>query len=439
MTQKRILMECVIGSRTYNLHNQMEKQQDEKDFFTAYLDFVDLKSTESPAIYHRWVCASMLGAMMGRQIYLPFGHGKIYPNQYIMLMGSPATKKGTAMKVGERFLRATGYDRFSADKNSKEQFLKGMKQYDGDNENGMMDLEVLTLDAPAECYLYAEEFVDFIGQGDTGFMMMLTKLWDNPPVYKHPKITGKDVEVHKPTVSVLGASTAATFALSFPPEAVGTGFMSRMLLIFAEPTNQRIAWPGAPDEMQKAMIVERMKEMRKLKGEMKKTKEFHELAEKIYQNMVFIPDERFAYYMERRHQHLLKLSMILAISDLSMVINTKHLIRANTMLIAAESKMPKALGEFGASKYSAVNNMILNLLTRKHYPQTATDIWKEVHKELSKLTELIDILSNLMKAEKIQVQTIKGKTGYVPYEKKEIQWDPTFMDLEWLTDYEQGV
>jgi len=417
----------------------MENKNGEKDFFTAYLDFVDLKATESPAIYHRWVCASMIGAMMGRQIYLPFGHGKIYPNQYIMLMGSPATKKGTAMKVGERFLRATGYDRFSADKNSKEQFLKGMKQFDGDNENGLMDLEVLTFDAPAECYLYAEEFVDFIGQGDTGFMMMLTKLWDNPEVYKHPKITGKDVEVTKPTVSVLGASTATTFALSFPPEAVGTGFMSRMLLIYAEPTHQRIAWPGIPDQIQKAIIVERMKEMRKLKGEMLKTKEFHNLVEKMYRKMLYIPDERFAYYMERRQQHLLKLSMVLAISDLSMTLNTRHLIRANTMLVAAESKMPKALGEFGASKYSAVNNMILEFLGRKHLPQNATDIWKEVHKELGKMSELADVLNNLTKAEKIQVCQVRGKQGYLPYQKPKVEWDPEFLDLEWLTEYEKGV
>lgn len=417
----------------------MENKNVEKDFFTAYLDFVDLKATESPAIYHRWVCASMIGAMMGRQIYLPFGHGKIYPNQYIMLMGSPATKKGTAMKVGERFLRATGYDRFSADKNSKEQFLKGMKQFDGDNENGLMDLEVLTFDAPAECYLYAEEFVDFIGQGDTGFMMMLTKLWDNPEVYKHPKITGKDVEVIKPTVSVLGASTATTFALSFPPEAVGTGFMSRMLLIYAEPTHQRIAWPGIPDQIQKAVIVERMKEMRKLKGEMLKTKEFHNLVEKMYRKMLYIPDERFAYYMERRQQHLLKLSMVLAISDLSMTLNTRHLIRANTMLVAAESKMPKALGEFGASKYSAVNNMILEFLGRKHLPQNATDIWKEVHKELGKMSELADVLNNLTKAEKIQVCQVRGKQGYLPYQKPKVEWDPEFLDLEWLTEYEKGV
>jgi len=417
----------------------MENNNEEKDFFTAYLDFVDLKSTESPAIYHRWVCASVIGAMMGRQVFLPFGHGKIYPNQYIMLMGSPATKKGTAMKVGERFLRATGYDRFSADKNSKEQFLKGMKQFDGDNENGMQDLEVLVLDAPAECYLYAEEFVDFIGQGDTGFMMMLTKLWDNPSEYKHPKITGKDVLVTKPTISVLGASTATTFALSFPPEAVGTGFMSRMLLIYAEPTNQRIAWPGVPDQIQKAVLVERMKEMRKLKGEMRKTKDFHEIAGEIYRKMIYIPDERFAYYMERRHQHLLKLSIVLAVSDLSMILSSKHIIRANTMLVAAENKMPRALGEFGASKYSAVNNMILEFLGRKHLPQTATDIWKEVHKELGKMSELADVLNNLTKAEKIQYCTVRGKTGYLPFVKPTAEWSKEFLDLDWLTEYEKGV
>lgn len=69
-----------------------------KDFFRAFLNFCDLPNQEAPPIYFRWVCASIVGAMMGRQVYLPFGASKIYPKSVHALMGPPATKKGTAMK-----------------------------------------------------------------------------------------------------------------------------------------------------------------------------------------------------------------------------------------------------------------------------------------------------------------------------------------------------
>src|SRR5688572_27538290 len=98
------------------------------DFFTKYMEFVDLENQEAPAVYHRWTLASAIGTILGRQFYLPFGKGKIYPNQFIMLMGTPGTRKGTAMNIGKELLKKAGYNRFSASRTSLERFLIDMKQ-----------------------------------------------------------------------------------------------------------------------------------------------------------------------------------------------------------------------------------------------------------------------------------------------------------------------
>ena len=407
-----------------------------KDFFRAFLNFCDLPNQEAPPIYFRWVCASIIGAMMGRQVYLPFGASKIYPNQYMLLMGPPATKKGTAMKWGSRLLKKTGYSRWAPDKCSKEQFIKSMKCFDDDSPEGIAELEALVVDAPAESYIFAEEFVDFIGQNDTMFMVMLTKLWDNMDQYEHQKITGKDVVVSKPTVNLIGASTADTFALSFPVESLGTGFMSRILLIYAEPIGKRISWPAVPDPLQEEMLVSWLKEMRSIKGEMDLTVEAKKLVGDIYQNMIFIDDERFQYYMERRHQHLLKLSMVLAISDVRKVIATKDVIRANTMLVSAERRMSKALGEYGASKYSTAAGRILQFLSKQVMPMNAGAIWKVVDKDLKNQIELGEVLNNLKLSEKIQWIRVRGKEGYMTRHLEVKEWKPEFVDWSWLTPQE---
>lgn len=413
------------------------KTNETKDFFTAYLDYVNLDESECPAIYHRWGAASVVGTLLGRSVWVPFGHSVIYPNQYIMLMGPPASKKGTAIGVCKRLLKSAGYTRFSADRTSKEAFLKGMKQFESDAPEAIAELEALVLDAPSETYICAGEFVDFIGQGDTGFMMTLTNLWDNLDVYIHPKITGKDVRVDKPTVNMFGASTPTTFSLAFPPEAMGSGFLSRVLLIHSDGSGQKVPWPAHSDPLKGELLKQRLLEIKQLRGVMAFLPEAKDLTGEIYKKMVPVEDSRFAHYMDRRHTHLIKLSIIMAASAGRMEITYTDVIRANTMLAGAEVRMNKALGEFGASKHAGGANVVLEVLRNKHLPMNSGDIWKHVYREITKMQELVEILENLKRSEKIQVVTVKGKTGYLPLNKPAVQWDAKYIDSGWLTSQEQ--
>jgi len=404
------------------------------DFFSAYMDYVDLDHSEAPAIYHRWVCASIIGALLGRSVHFQLGPHTIYPNQFIMLMGSPGTRKGSAMGVGKGLLKAVGYSRFSADKTSKERFLMDMKATD--LVNGFDDLESIELDAASESYICAGEFTDFIGQNNMEFVTMLTNLWDNLPEYTQPKITGKSVLIVKPTVNLLGGNTVQGFALAFPPEALGNGFLSRVLLVHSEPTGIKIPWPMELDHVKKDNLVQRLKLIKTLGGKFGVTKAAKELGSSIYKNEMPVEDHRFQYYAQRRYIHLLKLSLIIAASELSTEISDVHMIRANTMLAMAEKDMPRALGEYGKSKYAVVSGAILEYLIHRTMPASSTDIWKVVHKDITKVTELAEVLSSLKAADKIQVMTIKGKTGYMPKLKPASEWPEKLLDKSWLTDRE---
>jgi hypothetical protein len=408
----------------------------DKDLFSYYMDFVDLDNQEAPAIYHRWTLASIIGTILGRQFYLPFGKGIIYPNQFIMLMGTPGTRKGSAMNIGRDLLKAAGYSRFSASRTSLERFLIDMKHWDDTVD--VLELEELAFDGPSESYIFAGEFVDFIGPNDISFINLLTNLWDNPPDYKHPKIQGKSVEVHKPTVNLFGGSTPQTFAIAFPPEVIGTGFTSRLLLIHAEPTGKKIAWPSITDALISEALIMHLKDIREnIKGEAIFTHGARRLADKIYGNEVPVDDSRFTFYQQRRHTHLLKLALIHAAADLTREVSEEHLLRANTMLSRAERWMPKALGEFGKSRYAAASNEILQFLGRRTKPATVADIWKVVDRVLTKLPELTEVLSNLKSADKIQTITMVGKTGYMPKHTEKPEWKNEFILSDWLTEEEK--
>lgn len=408
------------------------------DFISAYMEYVGLDTSEAPAIYHRWTCVSIIAALLGRQVHIPFGHSIIYPNHYMMLMGEPGARKGSAMGIGKHLLKKVGYGRFAADKTSKERFLMDMKQIDVSPGDAIEEFEMLSFEEPAETYIMSGEFTDFIGQNNMEFVTMLTNLWDNLPEYSQPKITGKSVKVEKPTVNLLGANTVQGFTLAFPPEALGNGFLSRMIMVYGEATGVKVAWPAPPDPMFTELLVHHMKDIAQtIKGEMTVSKDAYNLAEVIYAKQIPVDDPRFSHYDTRRHTHLLKLSMIIAASELQTIIQTKHMIRANTMLAAAEKRMPLALGEYGKSKHSDVANAILQFLSKKILPVQPTEIYKHVFRDLPKQSELAEVLAGLKMAEKVQVTQVKGKTGYMIHHRPVVQWPDELLDMDWLTESER--
>lgn len=405
------------------------------DFFTEYMTYADLDHSEAPPIYHRWVCASILGALLGRGVHFQLGPHTIYPNQFMMLMGSPGTRKGSAMGVGKGLLKAVGYSRFAADRTSKERFLMDMRSTD--LISGFDDIETIELDAPSESYICAGEFTDFIGQNNMEFVTMLTNLWDNLPEYTQPKIAGSSVKVEKPTVNMLGGNTVQGFALAFPPEALGNGFLSRVLFIYSDPTGIKIPWPMELDVERRNLLVERLQMIKTLRGGFKVSAKAKLIGAKMYNSEIPVDDPRFTHYAQRRYIHLLKLSLILAAADLKNTIEDVHMIRANTMLVMAEKHMPRALGEYGKSKYAIVSGAVIEYLMRSTTPRSATDIWKIVHKDINKITELAEILSSLKAADKIQVMQVRGKTGYMICLRPPKEWPTELLDMDWLTDRER--
>lgn len=403
------------------------------NFFTNYFEYVG--ESEAPTIYHRWCAVSMLGALLCRNVWFPFGHGRIYPNQYIMLMGSPGTRKGTAINISTKLLRGMGFNRFAPDRLSKERFLMEMKpKFDEELDS---DLEALVFDAPSEIYVVAEEFTDFVGQGGMEFMTMLTKLWDNMDKYEHPKIHGKSVIVDKPTVNIIGGNTAQGLSLAIPPEALGNGFMSRIIFVQSEPTGKKITFPKSVSPELFQNLIDKMEEIKgTIAGEMSYTEDAATLLDRMYKEYINVDDHRFSHYGTRRFTHLLKLCIIFAAAELRTEITREDALNANTLLYYTELRMPKALGEFGRSKHSDNSHAILELLNHSSKPWTINEIYKQVAKDISDVRDLSTILKNLMTAEKIQVVTIKGKQGYMPLYKEVKRWDSSLLNESFLMEEE---
>ena len=410
-----------------------------RDLFSHYLEYTS--GMEPPAVFNRWALICSIGAFLGRQYYFSHGHFEIYPNMYAMLLGVSGTRKSTAIKLAKKLIQLAGYSTVAADKSTKEKFLLDLAGEDIQGHNGHDILEQTLFGSESsgedkEIFIMADEFNDFFGNGNIEFISLLGSLWDYSGNYKNRIKTGKSVEIHNPTVSILGGNTPTQFNSAFPPETLGQGFFSRILLIHGEPNGKRITFPKLPDVESTERIVRYFKNIKLIvAGKSNLSKGAETLLDRIYQANPRVDDVRFDSYSNRRFTHLLKLSLIVSASRLSTEIGEHDVIYANTILSHAEQFMPKALGQFGKSKHSDITHKVLDVIQSADKPLKLNEIWIHVSNDLEKISILQEIMMNLGQAGKIQSVL---NQGFLP-KKKAIDSTDIAVDFSLLTDEERGM
>lgn len=379
--------------------------------FDKYFKYVE--NTEPPLVFHRWSLLASLGALLGRQYSFPFGDFNIFPNQYVMLIGDPGTRKSTAIKLAKKILGATGYANFSFDRTSKEKFLLDLEGVESDDGVVKNPNQVMTNlfggdfgTDPREVYIVADEFNTFIGPGNMDFLSLLGNLWDwddeSQPFRQRLK-NSRSVSIYQPTINILGGNTHAGFAEAFPPQSIGQGFLSRLILVFGESSGKKIAFPIKPSDELRQELCDLLLEMKNsVHGQATMSSKARQMMEVIYRTFNGLEDARFTHYSTRRQTHLIKLCMLMAAANLRTEIQAEDVLFANTLLTYTEHRMPAALGEFGKSKNSDVAARILSVLAKATAPVPEQDLWKQVQSDLEKPEDMQKILAGLLQATKIQ-------------------------------------
>jgi len=375
--------------------------------------------TEPPKIFHLWAALSASSTVLGRNIWFRFGDGNIYPNLYMMFIGSPGSRKSSAIKSAKKLVVKSGYETIAPNKSSKEKFLMDFElgfTYASDEMEPELDV-MAYLDGDIdgevkEVYIAADEWLAFFGEGNVNFATCLGDLWDYEGIYRERLKNSKSVTIPHPTVSILGGATHETFKLAFPASLLGHGFLSRMLLIYGERSPLRITWPYPITDEDEEPIIQALANMRSgLYGEAKPDDSALKALDEIYRSWVDLEDTRLQHYGTRRFTQLLKLCLTMLGHKGSLVLTAEEVIAANTILTHAEQYMGKALGEFGAAKTSNVAHIIISHLEAASKPLTSKELWKLVSRDLESPNQLVQVLQNLQHAEKIQF--VKDR-GYLP-------------------------
>jgi hypothetical protein len=394
------------------------------EFLDTYLEYVE--QTESPRQFHIWSALAGVSACLGRRCFMQFGMRQIFPNMYVTLVGPPGSRKSSAISdITARLKAATGVRFAPTDTAGQRQGLiaemMSLEDEDEDVEKQLAaalatsiealgDVNLAAVDPRDRHVLFAacSELTSFIGNNTIDMLTFLGTVWDGES-YTY-KIRKEKNVLRDPLMTVLAASTPTSIAGALPQEAVGQGFMSRLILVHGMYRYQDLAWPEAPDAKLVTQIEKKYNRLyHDFSGEIEFSAEARDMLTELYTgNVVDIPDTRFTQYIDRRHTHLLKLCMVIAASNLRRVVFPEDVAIAHKLLAATELLMPDALGEYGLSPIATAKQRMLEFIQAANVPVSIKILGAIMAKDMRQI-DFLNSLNELANANKImQISTRDG-------------------------------
>lgn len=263
-------------------------------WFKWYDDYTRL--TESPLSYHVFCSLVVLGAALGRRVWLDMGFFKVYPNCAVILVGPPArVKKTSATDIARELVEKCGLCPIMADKVTPEALATALK-------------------TSGHHVIHAPELAVFFGKQkyNEGLITLMLRILDSPNQLIISTQSRGDEIVEGLAVSLLGATTPSLLASSTPDQVSSSGFLSRILLVVENDTER--CFPIPARGIGEAKILSTINRLKDFSGCMTFTPEadiWHQAwYRKLWKSLRTMTDETTAEIKGRTHTHMLRTAML---------------------------------------------------------------------------------------------------------------------------------
>jgi hypothetical protein len=360
----------------------------------AVASYLDLMSdTETPAIFHVWTLISAAAASLTRRCWFQMGAIRVMPNMYIALVGPPGVRKSQSINYAKILLEQSEGIRFAPD--STGGYLQGLisamqgkvpSSREDDNidavlnDIGGLQLGGMDLGSVADThvanrhslYVTSGEWASFIGMKSDAFITFLGDMWDaSGRDFFEYTLKRETTRIDLPCLNMIGGITPMHFTTYLPPQAVGQGFTSRMLLVYADRPTKRIAWPEPFNEKLLADFKQLFNWIFTVpEGEIRHSIAARQAIIAHYDYNIGIEDARFISYGQRRQSHLVKTAMALAVLRASTIVDVEDVEDAHILLALTEKTMPDCLGEYGLSPIAIAKSRVTEVLRNATEPMS---------------------------------------------------------------------
>ena len=386
-----------------------------KDWLSTFIRYTE--NTESPVSYYSWSGISAIAGALQRQVYMHWGHEKIYPNQYIVLVGPAGrTRKGLPLGLVKAMLYSAGIP-LTAQRITREALIKFMKN----NVRNFSDHGKLKFQAAVTCV--SAELSVFLGQKDTGYLADLTDWYDAHDKWKYETKNKGEDDVLGMCFNFLAATAPDWLPSILPHEAIGGGYTSRVIFVVEEDKRKIVANPNSiqGDHSIYEDLVHDLEIISTIIGEYTFDDEalasyegwYQAYEEETQRGNPPIPDPHFAAYCSRRGTHIKKIAMALTASRTNRRVITKSdFDKSLTVLEAAEKKMTRVFRGLGRAKFAEATEIVLNILKDQKEIRRSTILCK-FYRDIDAYTlEQVEKMLDQMKVIRIVHDTLKRDVLY---------------------------
>jgi hypothetical protein len=296
------------------------------------------RQTEPPTVFHFFVAATVIGAVLGRNVFFDKGAYQVFPNLCVMIVAPTGRcRKTSACNMGTKILQKTGTT-LIADKTTPEAFVDALKAQ-----------------ANATGLIYAPELAVFLGKQkyNEGMIPLLTALFDCPQEWISKTLGRGETVLTNVALSALLCSTLDWLKTSIPADSFGGGFMSRFLFVIQDSTSRSFPLPPPLNQDEKKRLTAALSKLKMKRGEFKFTPHADTWYRHWYNERPALQgDKQYAGYYERKPDHLIRLAMVMktATADIKEFILTEQdLIAAERVLTWLEAFLPGAFDELASS------------------------------------------------------------------------------------------
>ena len=334
------------------------------------------KECEAPVAYNYWCGISVLGSALKKNVWIQYGFYKIFPNQYVILVGPPGIGKGASINPAIALGEQADVINYISDRITAEKIIEKLAtgfQHVSTTTTGLganqMAHKITTGDSSAT--ITSTELPVFL-QASEWMLPLMCEMWDKNEFSYDTKT--KNTYVAKDIcVSLLGGCVPDYIRKlnRDATAAITGGFTSRCLFIFASEKSQMIPWPGSPIKSQlEADLINDLKYINNtLQGEFRFESQAKAMWINKYAELHKVDEfasEVVIGFTSRMKSHIFKLAMIMSAAERDdLIITQKHLFDAIDVCEKVGRTLDLTFRSVGESPIAAAQDRVLAYIENK--------------------------------------------------------------------------